>query len=337
MLGLAVGPSGEVLAEERRDTPPHGDELLVVLAKLASELSRLVEVGSCQVVGVGVGVPGLVDSAGTLRFAPNLLGASGTRVQTGLENLLGRRWPVAVDNDATCAIVGERAFGAAVGSDDALLVTLGTGMGCGIVSGGRVLRGAHNFAGEAGHMIVDPHGPPCPCGKRGCWERYASGSGLSRLGRDAAVAGRARRMAELAGGDPELVRGEHVVAAAVEGDREADAILDEFARWLGLGLANLANVLDPSLIVLGGGLVNVAELLLEPTQAAFAEWVEGGEERSDLRIVPAALGDRSGAIGAGLLGLEAAAALGVDAVADAVPKRTAGGTPEASDVMVTKD
>ena len=270
------------------------------------ELSDLVDAGpgTHRVAGIGIGVPGLVDTEGVLRYAPNLLGASGTAVRAGVETLLERRWPVAVDNDATCAIAGEWVFGAAVGSTDALLATVGTGIGGGIVSGGKLLRGAHNFAGEIGHQIVDPHGPPCPCGKRGCWERYASGSGLGRLARDAAEAGLAASVVARAGGDPDAIRGEHVVAAAAAGDAEAEAILGEFARWIGLGLANLANVLDPELIVLGGGLVNAGELLLSPIRRAFAEFVEGGQERSDVRIVLAALGDRGGAIGAGVTGLE---------------------------------
>jgi glucokinase len=306
ILGLAVSSSAEIVAEERRDTPRRGGDLLEALAGLAMELNDLVDSDVHQVVGVGIGVPGLVDTGGVLRYAPNLLGASGTAVRVGMETLLDRRWPVAVDNDATCAMAGEHAFGAAVGVDDALLVTVGTGIGGGIVSGGHLVRGAHNFAGEIGHLIVDPHGPPCPCGKRGCWERYASGSGLGRLARDAAGAGLAECVVDLAGGDPEAIRGEHVVAAAVRGDSQAEAILGEFARWIGLGLANLANVLDPQLIMLGGGLVNAGQLLLEPIRAAFGEFVEGSEERSDVRIVLAALGDRGGAVGAGVTGLEVA-------------------------------
>ena len=306
ILGLAVSASGIVLCERRRDTPAQGDELLEALADLATELSNAVETGSGQVAGLGVGVPGLVDIDGVLRFAPNLLGANGTPVRSGLTELLGGRWPVAVDNDATCAAAGERAFGAGRGSDDVLFVTVGTGVGGGVVSGGQLLRGAHNFAGEIGHMTVDPQGPPCPCGKRGCWERYASGSGLGRLAREAADAGHASAVLALAGGDPDAIRGEHVVAAAEGGDADAGAVLSEFAWWLGLGLANLANVLDPGLIVLGGGLVAVLETLLDPVRASFAAWVERADQRTDVRIVPATLGERGGAAGAAVNGIEAA-------------------------------
>src|SRR5439155_4267659 len=139
-------------------------------------------------------------------FAPNLPGVAELPLRARLSLRLGL--PVQVDNDATCAAWAEREAGAGRGADDMVLVTLGTGIGGGLVRGGALDRGAHGFAGEIGHMVVDPHGPPCPCGRTGCWERFASGSGLGRLARDAAHGGRAARMVALAGGDPEAVRGE---------------------------------------------------------------------------------------------------------------------------------
>ena len=145
-----------------------------------------------------------------------------------------------VDNDATCATVAEWAFGAATGVTDAVMVTLGTGIGGGIIAGGHVVRGASGFGGEIGHMVVDPTGPVCPCGKRGCWERFASGSGLGRLAREAAHAGRLDEVVSLAGGDAESVRGEHVTTAAKAGDAGALAVLGELGWWLALGLSNLA-------------------------------------------------------------------------------------------------
>jgi glucokinase len=198
-------------------------------------------------------------------------------------------------------------LGAGQRSSDLLLVTLGTGIGGGLVTGGQLVRGANRFAGEIGHMVVDVHGPPCPCGKRGCWERYASGSGLGRLGREAAEAGHSRRIVELAGGDPVAVRGEHVTTAATEGDEGALAVVDRFAWWVGLGLANLANIFDPECIVLGGGLAGSGRLFLKPVRAAFTELVEAAEYRPDIRIVLAELGERAGAVGAALLARQAAA------------------------------
>ena len=192
-------------------------------------------------------------------------------------------------------------MGAGRGRDDIVMVTLGTGIGGGIVAGGRLVVGRNGFAGEFGHMVVDPDGPPCPCGRRGCWERYASGSGLAQLARTAAVGGRLRRVVQVAGGDVSLVRGEHVQAAAEEGDAGALAVIDEFARWVALGLVNLTNALDPAVFVLGGGLAEGAHLYLDPIRTLV--------RRAALRTRPAsapgarfaALGEHAGAIGAALL------------------------------------
>jgi glucokinase len=213
--------------------------------------------------------------------------------------------PVVVENEASCGGWGERSAGSGQGRQHVLLVTLGTGIGGGIVLGGRLYRGHHGFAGEIGHMVVDPDGPPCPCGQRGCWERYASGSGLGRIAREAAIAGRAARVVELAGGDPELVKGEHVTAAAAEGDESARRVMADFGWWVALGLANLANAFDPELFVLGGGLVEAGDVLLDPVRSAFADLLEGADHRPPVGIVAATLGERAGAIGAALLARDA--------------------------------
>ena len=207
-LGVVLDGEGAVVAEHRVATPRGSAALVDTLADMVVELRR--QVGDVSTVGAGV--PGLVDNDGVLRFAPTLPGVIGLNLLVEL----GSRLPnthLRFENDATCAGWGERARGAARGTDHALLVTLGTGIGGGIISEGLLVRGANGFAGEIGHMVVDPHGPPCPCGKRGCWERYASGSGLGRLAREAAHAGRAQRVIDLAGGDPENVKGEHVTRA----------------------------------------------------------------------------------------------------------------------------
>ncbi len=308
VLGVATNPAGEVLAEQRRETLAAGSRLLDDLTELTAALLEDAG-GSSQggrqggVATLGVGVPGLVDRSGALCFAPNLLGASGTEIKTALEERLGGGVTVQVDNDATCTAAGECRFGAGRGLKDVLFVTLGTGIGGGLISGGRIVRGAANFAGEIGHTVVDPQGPPCGCGRRGCWERYASGSGLGRIARDFALAGRAAKVMALAGDDADAVRGEHVVRAAREGDAEATEILGEFAWWLALGLANLANILDPEVIVIGGGLVRAADALFEPARQAFRDQLEGAAVRPEIGLVPALLGDRGGAIGAAVLGL----------------------------------
>jgi glucokinase len=181
------------------------------------------------------------------------------------------------------------------------MVTLGTGIGGGVIAGGHVVRGASGFGGEIGHMVVDPNGPVCPCGKRGCWERFASGSGLGRMAREAAHAGRLEEVVNLAGGDAESVRGEHVLVAAKAGDAGALAVLGELGWWLALGLSNLALVLDPAVMVYGGGLVETVTLVQDKVRDAFDELLEGNAYRPEVLIVPALLGERAGAIGAALV------------------------------------
>ena len=248
---------------------------------------------------LGIGVPGMVTRSGVLRAAPNLDGVADFDVATGLRAQLD--CPVRVDNDATCAALAEWRLGAGRGSDDVILVTLGTGIGGGVVAGGALQRGHNGFTGEFGHMVVDPYGPPCVCGRRGCWERYASGSGLARLAREAAVGRRVSRVLDLADGDPEAVRGEHVQLAAREGDRDALAVIDEFGRWVALGLVNLTNALDPEVFVLGGGLAAGADLYLGPIQKWFGELIYAPNLRTHPRVAFAHWNERAGAVGAALL------------------------------------
>jgi glucokinase len=310
ILGLAIDGTGAVLAEAKVATPrlppapdtagPGGDAVVEAIAVVAEKLLEALEDGARPASALGVGVPGLVDDAGVLRFAPNLPGGEGLDVAGRVaQRLHGLR--VVVDNDATCAVIGEWIYGAAVGATDAIVVTLGTGIGGGLIVNNRVARGALGYAGEIGHMVVDPSGPSCPCGKRGCWERFASGSGLGRLAREAAHAGRLDEVLRRAGGDPEAVRAEDVTAAAAAGDAGAQAVLEELGWWLALGLANLANVLDPSVFVLGGGLVDALDLVIEPVRAAFDNLVEGRQGRPEVMICRATLGEGAGAVGAGVL------------------------------------
>ncbi len=293
-LGVALDPQGEVTAEAQRPTPRGADSLnplLDTLVDLADDLGA----GD----RLGIGVPGLVTRRGVLRAAPNLDGVSDFAVGPLLAERRGHR--VDVDNDATCATVAEWLNGAARGVRDVVLVTLGTGIGGGMVSDGVVHRGANGFAGEFGHMVVDPSGPRCPCGRRGCWERYASGSGLAMLAREAATGHRLRAVVRQAGGDPQSVRGEHVQAAARAGDREALEVIDDFGRWVALGLANLTNAFDPDVFVLGGGLASGADLYLGPIRRWFGELLYQPHLRSLPGVAFAEWGPRAGAVGAALL------------------------------------
>ena len=298
-----MGPEAKVPTPRLPAAAPSdggGDDVIEAMAEVAERVLADLGADAGSVEAVGVGVPGLVDGAGLLHFAPNLPGGEGLDVGTRLAARLGGR-RVVVDNDATCAVIGEWLRGAAMGATDAVVVTLGTGIGGGLVVNDRVARGAQGFAGEIGHRWSIRRVPACPCGKRGCWERFASGSGLGRLARDAAYAGRLDEVLRQAGGDPESVRAEDVTAAAAGGDAGARAVLEELGWWLALGLANLANILDPSVFVLGGGLVDALDLVIEPVRAAFDELVEGRQGRPEVMISLASLGERAGAVGAGLL------------------------------------
>ena len=298
-LGVALGADGAVVAEQRRPTP-RGEGSLVPLIETLVELATSLGVDG----ELGIGVPGLVTRAGVLRAAPNLDGVADLDVRGLVEAAFAVRGgpvpAVAVDNDATCATVAEWRLGAARGASDVVLVTLGTGIGGGVVANGEVVRGTSGFAGELGHVVVDPGGPRCPCGRRGCWERYASGSGLATLAREAATGHRLGRVAEAAGG-PLAVTGEHVLDGARTGDPEALAVVDDFARWVALGLANLTNVLDPEVIVLGGGLASGAEVYLAPIRRWFGELLYQPHLRRLPRLEFAVWGPRAGAVGAALL------------------------------------
>jgi len=291
---VVLDHAGDVVETAQRPTP-RGDHSLEALIDVLIELAD--EVG--HEGSVGVGVPGLVTRSGVLRAAPNLDGVADFAIAELLSDRLGS--DVHVDNDATCATVAEWLLGAGRGTSDMMLVTLGTGIGGGAVANGALLRGANGFAGEFGHMVVDPSGPQCPCGRRGCWERYASGSGLAMLAREAATGHRLRDVVRQAGGDAQAVRGEHVQAAAREGDPEALAVIDDFSRWVALGLANLTNVLDPEMFVLGGGLASGSDLYLDPIRRWYGELLYQPHLRPIPRIEFARWGPLAGAVGAALL------------------------------------
>ena len=294
---LLISENGEVLAEERADTPRDDvDATLEVVYRLAEALGK-----RGDAVAVGVGAAGMVDAeAGMLRFAPNL-----DWMEVPVRDLVAKRTglPCVLDNDANAAAWGEYRFGAGRGHDDLLVVTVGTGIGGGIISGGRLVRGAHGFAAEIGHFIVEPGGPWCGCGNRGCWEQVASGQALDRAAREAAQSRPDSMIADLAGTHAPV--GRHVWEAARQRDRMATSILDEVGGRLGEGIAGLVNVLDPEAVVIGGGVVDIGDLLLAPARRAFVAAVEAPDHRPEVPLVPAQLGNRAGAIGAAALALEA--------------------------------
>ena len=284
MLAVAVDRSqpSQVLSQNVMPTPTTAEGVVQTIVELArrSECSDQ----------LGIGLAGLVEDGDVLRAAPNLQCMIDVPIRTALEGELGVA--VRIENDATCALIAEMDFGIAHGVDDVVLVTLGTGIGGGIAIGGKVRRGVHGFAGEPGHMCLDPNGPLCVCGRNGCWERYASGAGVVWLAKE-------RGFGDSVDGRP--LTGEVLADLARAGDADAISVWATFAEWLARGLANLADVLDPELFVIGGGLVSVADLYLERTRELFVSEVLGGRSRHRTRIEPAQSGPSAGAIGAALL------------------------------------
>ena len=265
-LGVALDDTGQVVREVRRPTP-HADQLVDQLWEIYAELGAD--------GALGIGVPGLISPEGVIRASPNMQGAYNIEVGPQLRDRIGNA--VSVENDATMAAFGEWRNGAARGADDALIVTLGTGIGGGVVMGGQLQRGAHGFAGEIGHMTVERDGVECPCGRRGCWERYASGSALTWL----------------SGG----LSGEELFARFNNGDSFAAQVVDTFIEWIVVGLASLTNVCDPEVIVLGGGVVTSLDQHFDRVRTCFGEALYSSKWRPHPRVEPAQLGEYAGAIG----------------------------------------
>ncbi len=252
------------------------------------------------VEAIGVGAAGLVEwPSGRNRWAPH-----NAYRDLSLRRLLyeATGLPTVVDNDANAAAWAEARFGAGVGSDHMVLLTVGTGIGGGLLLGGQLYRGSAGLGAEPGHMIVDPDGYPCACGNRGCLEAMASGSALGRSGREAARADPGGRLAQLAG-SPEEVTGEVVFQAAREGDQVARELFERLGFWLGVGIASLVNLFDPELVVIGGGLVATGDLLLVPARANLERYAFGLHHRELPPVVPARLGSEAGLVGAAILSL----------------------------------
>jgi glucokinase len=287
-----VDAEGAVLEELRAPTPEPGDELIATMTKLVRDLQTRHPDASA----VGVGVAALVDREGWVQFAPNIQGLRRVPLRAALHEELSL--PVIVDNDANAAAWGEVVHGAAKGTLYSLVITLGTGIGGGIVARGRIIRGAHGFAAEVGHFQIDPDGPLCACGERGHWEAFASGSALGRMGREWAAEGRAPAVLARAGGVADTVTGITVGDSAQSGEADGLALVAEYADYVAIGLAGLANVLDPERIVVSGGLVELGDTLFVPLRQAFARRIEGPDYRPEVDIVPAMLGEQAGVIGA---------------------------------------
>jgi len=288
-----VDDRGNILARARRRTPSRDPEHLVdVVTEIVRQL-----LSEHQIAAVGVGAAGFVDADRRMvLFAPNLAWRD-----TPLRDEIAARieLPVVVENDANAAAWGEYRYGAGEQHPHLVVLTIGTGIGAGLVLNGQLYRGAYGIAGEPGHVRVVPGGRQCGCGNLGCWEQYCSGTALVRAAQEIATErpDDAKRLLELAD-DVEAIDGPVVTRAAQEGDAAAIDCFTEIGRWLGQGIADLAAVLDPGRFVIGGGVSDAGELLLGPARETYAAALTGRGHRPMAEVVCARLGAEAGLIGA---------------------------------------
>lgn len=273
ILAVRIDPSGRILARHEVPTPTGSAAVLEAIR------AAIDQVADGRPARVGLGLPGFLDHAGVAQQAPNLADLVGLDVAGHLTTRFA--CPVTVDNDANCAAWAAWRLEHPT-SRCLVAITFGTGIGGGIVIDGATLRGAHGFAGEPGHMIIAAGGRRCVCGQQGCWEAYASGRALASA---CAAAG---------------VSSTEVASQADEGDPAAIEVISDYARWVAIGLLNVANLFDPDVIVLGGGVARQGAPLQARILEALAREPTFAEGR-DVRVHLSALGPDAGAVGAALL------------------------------------
>lgn len=294
---IAVGvvdESGAIVAENRRPTPTESSDAVVeAIAEAVLELQA-----DHAVTAIGVGAPSFVNAArDTILFTANLPMVD-VPVATMLRDRTGL--PVVVENDANAAAWAEYRFGAGAGTPHMVLLTIGTGIGGGIISQGSLVRGAYGLAAEVGHIEVVHGGHRCGCGLDGCFEQYASGSALVRIARRLARKRRdeAALLLSLGDGTPEGVEGKHITTAARSEDPVALAAFDEVGRMLGRGMASIAAILDPAMFVIGGGVSEAGDLLMNPTRRSFEDHLSARSHRPLAAVELATTGNDAGMIGA---------------------------------------
>ena len=294
VLGGVVDESGVVIAIARKDTPRQGGGALTqVIAEIAKEL-----LADHEVASIGVSAAGFVSSdRKTMLATPNIADWNGVNLDYELTQLIGL--PVVIENDANAAAWGEAKFGAGKNQDHMMMLTVGTGIGGGIIVNGALYRGAFGTAAEFGHIRVVPDGHLCGCGARGCFEQYASGNALLRHAREAisATPEIARNLLSRGDGTVAGLTGKAITDAAQDGDRVALAAFNTTGQWLGAGIASLSVILDPACVVIGGGVIDAGEILLKPTRESLERNMPFSGMHPFPQIVGAQLGNKAGLVG----------------------------------------
>ena len=295
VLGGVVDLTGKILRTFRADTPREGgDALNQVIADVVAELQTTHETNS-----IGISAAGLVSSdRQTMLGAPNIKDWDGVNIAKALNKISGIN--SIVENDANSAAWAERVYGAGKGLENVMMITVGTGLGGAAIVEGKPLRGANGTGAEFGHMRFMPGGELCGCGIQGCFEQYASGTALMRLTKVAIAEDPDQARDLLARGDGTIagLLGSHITDAARAGDKLAIGLLEKSGNWLGEGIASLSMLFDPSIVVIGGGVIDAGELLLEPARRAMMREMPFVGKHPVPEIVAAKLGNDAGLVGA---------------------------------------
>ena len=295
-IAVALGTcDGRILAEAKMETRPEAGPANA-FERISEWIDRQARDNSLAPQAIGVGVPGLVDpQAGVIEFLPNLPSHwYGFRAVDFLRESTGK--PAFLLNDARLATLGEFTFGADSGTADMLIVTIGTGIGGGLILDGRLRLGLHGGAGEVGHQTILPDGLPCTCGNRGCLETLINGRSLSAEGVSLAESGAAPHLAEIVHGDWSRVTPKEMCLAVERGDQAVLAVIERAAKYLGIGIANAITITAVKQVVLCGGVAALGDLLLEPVRAIVRERVRMFPS-DGIRIRCSTLGERVGALG----------------------------------------
>ena len=294
VLGGVVDDKGVVLARARKDTPRQGGKALT--QRIAETVKELM--AQHNVKSVGVSAAGFVSSdRKTMLATPNIADWNDVDLDYELKSLIDL--PIVIENDANAAAWGEAKFGAGRNQNHMMMLTVGTGIGGGIVVDGQLHRGAFGIAAEFGHMRVVPEGHICGCGARGCFEQYASGNALLRHAREAINASPevARNLLSRGDGTVAGLTGQIITQAAQEADPIALAAFNTTGQWLGAGIASLAVLLDPQCIVIGGGVIDAGEILLAPTRESLERTMPFAGKHPYPELIAAELGNDAGLVG----------------------------------------
>tara|TARA_B100000902_G_scaffold377037_1_gene408870 strand:- start:6760 stop:7734 length:975 start_codon:yes stop_codon:yes gene_type:complete len=293
--GLALGHDRELTQLHQKK---HLGDLKSIVNSIVDISMQIQITTNKKIRSIGIGCAGLVDSNGVVKTSPNIQAIENFPLRTEVEEKM--QIPVLVENDANCAAWAEAKLGSAQNSNNAIVVSFGTGIGAGILLNGELQKGASGYAGEIGHMVIEKEGLACPCGKRGCWEQYASGSALGKIANEVLDDKTIIKMKSKTDFQNTSITSEQIGIAAQENHPEAIRVIKVYSEQVAIGLGNLTKALDPEVIILGGAITAIGEPLLQPIKESYAEIADSGLDSANVEIRLARFGNKAGSIGAAI-------------------------------------